>query len=148
MKRTKMTLLSLILAVGFFGCGQSVDEVIGEQAFRFPAPAELSGTSKYHAVELTWEAVEDAEFYVVFYGQDMNLEGGDARQGNSGDILTDETSIILPDLTTGVDYHFAVAAGGSLGKLDDSILSDMVTVKPHNRHGGDPAPAPGPNPIK
>lgn len=143
MKRSHIAVLSFLLSFAFVGCGGSTGETIeNTQTFHYPAPTELAGKSETRSVSLTWEAVEGAEFYAIFYGRDDDLDGTEGDEP-SGELLVPEPFATVESLTGNVVYHFAVAAGGSLGKFIESEKSSIITVKASHA-----VSVPIPDPIK
>lgn len=127
MKRKNAILLALALFVPLVGCGTDSHIEVGDsQEFQLSAPENLAGIASLTSITLTWDEVESAEHYVIFYGKTEGMEGTGAEPANSGEVLTAGTSQKISHLLEGVTYHFAVVAKGSQGiaseKSDPTVI--------------------------
>ncbi|PSQ94290.1 MAG: fibronectin type III domain-containing protein [Bacteroidetes bacterium QH_2_63_10] len=87
----------------------------GDEPTAPAAPSGLEGTSLDGAVELTWEAVEEAEEYDVYRDTESGVDasGEPLVEGRSETGYTDDSA------ENGTTYYYVVTAVGAEGNESD-----------------------------
>lgn len=83
----------------------------------------LIATPATNRVTLTWQPVDNALNYRVFYGISPN------ELVNAVDTFTDSTTWYIPNLKNGIEYYFAVVAVHENGDISP-VFSNIVSAVP------------------
>lgn len=128
MKRTHVIRIVISLSIVFLACGRrNTDGSSFENSSRLAVPANVTVAAGDQSASLSWDAVDDAEYYKISYGKSDALDGTDAAEGASGFQVT-TASATLTRLTNDQIYSFAVTAGRATGQ--PSERSAIVKATP------------------
>jgi len=105
-KKLLSVVASLALAASLAVPVSAADEFL-------PDVANVSATSVPEGIKISWDAVENADRYTIYYGSNSVVEDGGSYEENI--TVSDMTEHTVENLLADTIYYFAVAADDSTG---------------------------------
>ena len=126
-KHKSIAFAALSVALIVFGLAAKPSHAAESETY-LPDVSGLVGVAGEESVSLSWNPVENADLYTIYYGNSsVNTDGG----VYDSQTLTESNSYIVRNLTPEIEYYFAVAAEDSTGVyLGSYSYSNEVAVTP------------------
>lgn len=127
-KAIALTALSAVLCAFGFSANYSSAEESAANTTYLPDVENLVGVAGNGSVALSWDAVENANSYTVYYGRNSVGSAGGSYESQA---TSTTNGFVVRNLTAGTPYYFAVAAEDTTGTYAGSYnYSDEVTATP------------------
>jgi cellulose 1,4-beta-cellobiosidase len=114
-------LLMAPLAVFLYGCG------VDSNNPGVAPPQNVVATAGNEEVSVSWDSVNDASSYIVYW----NITGKVTKSDHS--VATSDRAIVVKGRTNGVEYYFAVASvslSGAVGDLSKEVKATPLPLAP------------------